>query len=123
METFKSAWRISVPYFHVRTLLTCVGRQIFYNTIITYENWNTVCFLAKFRNKITTILTTSTLEGGEGGGGNVFRFGGPWIKIGKLIYIVYVHSASHKFWDRVSKTTKKNSKKFETNFFIQNRCH
>ncbi len=36
-------------------------------------------FLAIFRNEITTILTPSTSEGDEwgGGGGHVFRFGGP----------------------------------------------
>ncbi len=42
-------------------------------------NFISLKFLAIFRNEIMTILTPSTSEGGEwgGGGDHVFRFEGP----------------------------------------------
>ncbi len=49
------------------------------------------------RNEITTILTPSTSEGGEWGrwGGQVIRFGGPWLRIHNvnILKCIYVYTS------------------------------
>ncbi len=42
-------------------------------------------FLAIFRNEITTILTPSASEGG----GHVFHFEGPWLRIRNVNILIY----------------------------------
>ncbi len=50
-------------------------------------------FLAIFRNEITTILTRlqKGMSGG-GGGGHVFRFEGPWLRIRNVNIYIYIHT-------------------------------
>ncbi len=57
-----------VQYFPTCTLRTCIRQQIFYNIIpLLPMKIEILCvyFLAKFLNKITTILIPSTLERGK----------------------------------------------------------
>ncbi len=74
-------------------------RRAAYSHVASYDSLF-FFFLATFRNEITTILTPSTSQGGEwglfwhprlhkgaSGGGHVFRFEGPWLRIRNVIYV------------------------------------
>ncbi len=91
-----NVWSKVFPYTH-RTHMRRAANFLQYYTIVTYKNWKTTCFSAKFRNKIM-ILTLLTLQRDH-----VFHFGGPSRKIrnvnigsnGRLYVCMYISIRTH----------------------------